>query len=32
MCMQVGQLVFSWIILTYWDQTPKQTDSVPIVN
>ena len=32
MCLQIGQLVFSWIILTYWEQIPKQTDTIPIVN
>jgi hypothetical protein len=31
-CLQIGQIVFSWIIISYWDQAPKQTDSVPLVN
>ena len=32
MCIQIAQMIFSWIIITYWEQSPKQTESTPLVT
>jgi hypothetical protein len=26
----VGQFVLSWILITYWDQSPKQVDGLKV--
>lgn len=32
MCIQIAQLIFLWIIVSYWEKSPKQIDSTPIVS